>query len=298
MKDFSLDDYFGVETFMKGVELYEKLNTEIFTLKDTGLTYKIINDWDNAGLLNLKRGKAAGWRKFSFLDYLWIKVINEFRSIGTPIPLIRNLRDGVNEQISFKWLIEILEYNLEKIEKTNKESYDSVKEFIHSKKSYEINEEDGLSIFLLLVIETITKKAPVSLILFPSAEWMIWNEDKKSYSIEDVEKVTFKTHTTVSISEIIKSFLYSDKSIYVLPKLNILKENELRLLQIINSGEYESVTINFRNKKMKSLEMVKEQDVKRKVIDIISENKYQDIVIKSHKGIVTKIQNTIKVLLD
>ena len=33
------------------------------------------------------------------------------------------------------------------------------------------------------------------------------------------------------------------------------------------------------------------------IIDILKEGKYQDITIKSHNGMVTQIQNTIKVLV-
>jgi hypothetical protein len=49
---------------------------------------------------------------------------------------------------------------------------------------------------------------------------------------------------------------------------------------------------------MKSLLLVKNQDTKRKVVDVLHDSAYQDIVIKTHEGMVTKIQNTVKVMLD
>jgi DNA-binding transcriptional MerR regulator len=299
MNTFTLDSFFGQSTFIKAVELYDVLNEEIFSLKDTGLAYKNLKDWDDEGLLFAKREDKASWRKYSLIDLLWIKIIDEFRLVGTPRALIKKLKAAMGEELPFNWLVEILKANIKKIEKeTTKENLNDLKDFIESKESQGLSDDKGLSFFLLLVIETITTKIPVSLLLFADGNTIIWNEDKNIYSISDIEKITFDTHISVSVSKVIKSFLYSDKSTYVLPKLNILKESEVKLLEIINSGEYESITINFRNKKMKSLEMVKEQDVRRKVIDIISENKYQDIVIKSHKGMVTKIQNTVKVMLD
>lgn len=48
---------------------------------------------------------------------------------------------------------------------------------------------------------------------------------------------------------------------------------------------------------MKTVELIKEQNVKRKIVDILQDSNYQDIVIKSHKGVVTRIQNTVKLVL-
>ena len=52
--------------------------------------------------------------------------------------------------------------------------------------------------------------------------------------------------------------------------------------------------IKFKDKKISSIEMEKEQDVKKKVVDILSEGDFQKISIQKHNGKVVNIRNTIK----
>src|SRR5690606_24866586 len=146
--------------------------------------------------------------------------------------------------------------------------------------------------FIHYLFDCIINKTLVSVKIFQDGSVVpLYNNDYSYYTPASLEKTIYDTHITVSISRIVKEFLVSDESIYVLPRLNLLGMNELKLLEIVSSGEYEAVTINFKNKKMKSLQLVKEQDVKKKLVDILTENAYQDIVIKSHAGMVTRIQN-------
>lgn len=63
-------------------------------------------------------------------------------------------------------------------------------------------------------------------------------------------------------------------------------------------GLCESVTIHFKNRKMKTLEMVKVQDVKKRITDIVNESRYQDIMVKTSGGKVAVIKNVIKIRLD
>ena len=39
------------------------------------------------------------------------------------------------------------------------------------------------------------------------------------------------------------------------------------MISIINSGEYEAVAINFQNKQMKSMRLLKDHDVEKKLVD-------------------------------
>ncbi|MEM7037589.1 MAG: hypothetical protein AAF570_11470, partial [Bacteroidota bacterium] len=77
----------------------------------------------------------------------------------------------------------------------------------------------------------------------------------------------------------------------------MLEESEARLLELIHSGEYKSVKINFRDRQMNSLELVKSQAVAKKIVDVLTEASYQDIVIKTHDGKVAMIENTVKIQL-
>jgi hypothetical protein len=46
------------------------------------------------------------------------------------------------------------------------------------------------------------------------------------------------------------------------------------------------------------LELTKTHETSKKIVDVLTDGAYQDIVIKSHKGTVTHIQNTVKIFID
>jgi DNA-binding transcriptional MerR regulator len=67
-----------------------------YTLKDfdTGIiTYRTINYWDSSDFLLRKRRKTErGWRRFSLIEFLWIKLLDELRvlniTIESTVPLL------------------------------------------------------------------------------------------------------------------------------------------------------------------------------------------------------------------
>lgn len=73
-------------------------------------------------------------------------------------------------------------------------------------------------------------------------------------------------------------------------------ENEIRLLKLIRSGEYDKIVVSLKHKKMSSLALIKEQNTKKKIAELLKENAFQDISVKSHNGKITRLQNTVKVL--
>ncbi len=57
------------------------LNSKERNVKLNSVTYRQINSWEKEGLLNIKR-EGAGWRKFSIMDAIWLKIIHELRGFG------------------------------------------------------------------------------------------------------------------------------------------------------------------------------------------------------------------------
>ena len=74
--------------------------------------------------------------------------------------------------------------------------------------------------------------------------------------------------------------------------------DEMKLLNMIRSGEYDSIEISFKDKKMKTIFLSKTQDANKKLNEILSQGDFQDIILKTHKGKVAAIKNTIKINFD
>ncbi len=76
-----------------------------------------------------------------------------------------------------------------------------------------------------------------------------------------------------------------------------LNPNEEKILQLLRSGEFDQIVVDFRGKQMHSLSLIKKQDAKRKITEVLRENSFQEIHIKSHNGKVAAIKSTVKIKL-
>lgn len=74
-------------------------------------------------------------------------------------------------------------------------------------------------------------------------------------------------------------------------------QNETELLRLIRSGDYDKIVITMKDKKMSSLALVKEQSIKKKIVELLRESAFQEIIVKSHNGKISRIENTIKIKL-
>lgn len=74
-------------------------------------------------------------------------------------------------------------------------------------------------------------------------------------------------------------------------------QNETELLRLIRSGDYDKIIVTLKNKKLWSLALVKEQSIKKKIVELLKESGFQEISVKSHNGKITRLQNTVKIRL-
>jgi|SRR6185436_531901 len=300
MKPIALDTYFGQKSFIKSIEIGLLFTKKIFTPKDIDVSYTNINYWDKMGVLSsFRKGKKA-WRNFNFIDYVWIKIINELRELGVPTWLIKEAKKNCFQGIDLNYekifelvkdkQVELKDFN----EPLRKKALKSIQKF-----SLRKAQKIGFNYLLLAVWISISEKTPVSLFLFKNGECMFWIENRRKIIPKEVmEKISFESYINISLSKIIKDFLMEERSVFLLSELPLLNSAEIRLMELIHSGNYESITIYFKDKKMNLLELDKRQDTKRKILDIVAEAEYQEILIKTHGGMITSIKSAEKEYLS
>jgi hypothetical protein len=70
------------------------MNRELFRVADTPLSYRQINSLDEDKLLNDNRSDDKGWRRFSFKELVYLKVVNELKQYGFTHEKIRPIWMG------------------------------------------------------------------------------------------------------------------------------------------------------------------------------------------------------------
>jgi DNA-binding transcriptional MerR regulator len=297
----NINAFVGQRSIKAASELTKQLNLKTFIGTDTGLPYRTLNHWENEGLYESQREENQRWRRFSFVEFVWIRMIDQMRTIGLKIDTIRQLKTELltPTPLSELW---VLMYTLGDMQKvlggklTDADQADFkaffTKVFSEPKEG---ESEEFVTLLQLLIAHVIVKRCPIILVVFPD-ETFFWLEEHTEFVIppEYKNRLSFEPHVRISITGIIKEFLIGDLAIERIDNLGILDGNETFLLQQIHSGDYESIKINFRDQKMDSLELTKSVETTKRIVDILAEADYQDIAIIQHKGRITRFENTVK----
>lgn len=300
-QNISITPFWGAEpSFMNLENLTIFLLEDRFTIKDMDVTYTNITYWDKQGILSFNRSASGKWRNFNFIDFMWIKTVDELRELGVSTKLIKAVKKSLFEPFDLRPYVESMKANPEvfenQIKSFSEQEKKKAREYFARLEKNPINKK--ISRFFAAINQAIQLTEPIKLEIFKDGSVIIHPYHTLN-SEEEILKVVNELHISLSITSILKNFLagYSEQSIQILTDLKILQPHEINLLELINSGEYDSIKVIFKDTIMKELELNKTQDAKSKLMDIMKEGAYQNIIIKSHKGVVSHIENTIKIKL-
>lgn len=299
-KDFGqiLESLTGIDSILQAGFLTDFITKEQFTSGNLDISRRHINYWDNEGLLITQRKEGEKWRRFSFVELVWLLIVNELRTFGCPLELIKKLKGSLFSLFPVKEQLLALKKDPKIIlsQITDPEEKQFVKDLLKLNLEEQAPE---LNFLTVMIFNILSQKQNLAILIFSDGSFFPYVPGEEKYLPKEIQhSLVYNSYLRVSLTKILCDFLSDEKAAEFIPKLNILQPSEQKLLEIIQSEEYNSITVHFKDKKMNSLELHKRQDVKKKVVDILQENQYQQVVIKSHKGMVTTIENTVKVYLD
>ncbi len=254
--DFGVN-FYEYQTSDDGKQVSKFLHEPNITVKNTSLTYRTVNHWDSLGLLLDERKDSAGWRKFGLLDLYWLSVINTLRDYGFPTEKIKKVKKYLFEQRPNNNAYPIFEYYL-------------ALTLTHHKECYVIILPDGQADIAMQHEIEETK------ILFGISSYI-------SISLDTLTQKIFR--------------LKEVKNYYEFPIY--LSAKEILLLLDIREGKYESITIHFKNGQIERLDKTENlgaiDQSYEKLREILKEEKFQNIMVKTEMGKTVSIKRTIKV---
>ena len=71
------------------------LNTPRFTSGELPVSYRVLNHWGNLGILPEGINNNGSWRKFTFVERVWIGVASHLRDFGFPLEKIAEVRKHI-----------------------------------------------------------------------------------------------------------------------------------------------------------------------------------------------------------
>jgi hypothetical protein len=91
-------EYLEYITTDAGQSLSQSLNEKRWTASETNISSRVLNHWEELGLIGSTRLEGRGWRKFSVMDLVWIRTANELRLFGYPLEMLREAREYLSGQ--------------------------------------------------------------------------------------------------------------------------------------------------------------------------------------------------------
>jgi DNA-binding transcriptional MerR regulator len=280
MLTFKIDDYIDTKNLDKLAELYELLTDKHFTVKDTEINYRMVNHWDKMGLIRFGRASKEGNRKFSFVDFIWIKVVDELRNFGVKLPFIKNITEQVYAPIP---LVEMTKQLLDHADlfkhHLNKEQ---LVEFIKAGKDARKNLKENINFNYLqaLIIEAIAEANLVSLVIFEDGEFLFYIKNKEAvYPKEVLDRIQAGSQVRISLSNIIYKHITGNALLHYTKEFKLFNAKEIKVLDVLNEGNYKKISVLFKTRTSEPLEIKKSKTTIAEITEIIRQKEYRDFVI-------------------
>jgi DNA-binding transcriptional MerR regulator len=288
MKGINFEEFIDTKSLDKMAELYPVLCEERLSAKETGVRYRTLNHWDEMKIIRFTRTSDIGNRKFNFVDFIWIKIVNELRSFGLNLNTIKQIANGVYESIPMQVILEQLAINIDKLQDFEAEDKE---EFINFLKSGEYKNADfsempfQFNLLHILITEAIATRQSVAIIVFNNGEWLPFFKDNEHlYPEELLYKINYHSQIRVNITDLIFKFIVEDYLNEYLTELKVFTKQEEELLGYVLKGDYKKVFVLFKSKKNEPVEIPKSIQAQEAIVRILREKEYREFILTDKKG--------------
>ena len=79
-------------------DLHQYLNLAAREKGAENYSARVLNHWEKEGVLNDLREGGRGWRKYSPMDRIWIKLVQQLRAFGYPLSKIKVLKENLYDK--------------------------------------------------------------------------------------------------------------------------------------------------------------------------------------------------------
>ena len=193
---------------------YDQILNRNFSAKDLKVPYRNINHWDEKGLLLNTRREDGQWRKFNFIDCIWIRILSELRKFGVSFPRIITLKEILTEKVPFQ------------------------------KNDNPGEDVDYYNALMLLLIETMITRSSISILFQTDGETFFYNPEQQHEYGAHYKQFVQTPHINISLPYIFCQFLIENDISLFDEKLPIITKDEHEVLEKIRSFSIRELTVH------------------------------------------------------
>lgn len=288
---------------VEAVRLLDGLKEKKFVLADIDIDHRAILHWEKEGLIE-KQSDAGKWRRFSFFDYLWLRIIKDMREFGLPISVIKKVQLSLFELADEDMLNLMSEEDLDRTKTRVAKAPDIGEEALALSREDLLAEASNESYFTWMEVfslAVIVSRSPTCLFISLDGDVDIISLQPKIMSIQLESLVSLlaqRNWLVINITKIISEFYEKEElndAVYY--NMTPLSYKEKEIVEIIRAGGVSNVNITLKNGKEFYVEILRKKPA-RKILEeiegIIAKRKYSRITLDSENGKVTYINEIEK----
>lgn len=290
MMPLELEQFIDTRSLEAMGNLMETISKERLSSRTLGVSYRTICHWDEKGIIRFSRENAEANRKYSFVDYVWIKVVEELRSFGVELPIIQKIANEIYSPIPIKGIFSMVAESQSTIDTLTASNESEKAEMLAFLKSGEFQEADfselekTFNYLHLLVAEIITTKKPVSIIVFKNGEWFPYiKENEHLYSEDLLYKKEYESQVSVSLTNLIFNFMLEENMAEFSREVNLLTLQEINVLNTVVKGEYKKITVLYKSKKNPPTEILNTKNAQQELTKLFRKKNYREFIVTDNQ---------------
>ena len=265
----------------------------------TGVSPRTLASWKHKQLFDYPNNVRV---KLNFNDYLWLKIIQTLRGFGISLNVIQSIKEFLDQKLDVREYLKEYENKvitgfISEFKKHNysDEELRKVESIIKGKGLDDLFKSFNLSfnLFDTLVCYLIITRSRVGILLTEDNICIPWMDI--FFEINDKTKLLWQnSHLFVSFNQYLVQFLADERLVNFILPYDILTSQEKEILDYIRSGDLKSIEISFNNtSRPETIKLKKVHDAHDRIVDILSTNDYQQIVITKKDGKIVNIKSEI-----
>jgi DNA-binding transcriptional MerR regulator len=272
--------------------LMDEVDLPKYTISDLKIAPRDATYWDQQGILPVVKGPGMR-RKYDLIQSVWIKLIQQMRSLGISLNKIKRLKEILLEP---KIDLNLLNPNsLNEIISEIKVKYNSR---LSSEQLLKELEGNRPTIFISMVLATIIFRKSFQCMVNTDGEYFLYEHSRYPELFsneEEFRKLVSKPHFCISISEAIQSLMRDWVPDEPFEELYFLSNTEKEILAMIRRNDVNSIRIRFSEGAPHLLEVEEQSKItmEQRFLDVIAKNGYQKISVTTQKGKITNFENVI-----
>jgi DNA-binding transcriptional MerR regulator len=272
--------------------LIETLHKPQFTIGHLNLTPRDANYWDKQGILPEVKGEGHR-RKYDLVQSMWIKFIQQMRSLGINLETIKKLKDDL-----LKSEVEIDEWKKEDVIRVIEEMNQRLgSNFEVEDILKKIGEQKPLFFETVILVAIIYRK-PLYCLVNKDGRYFVYSP-RGHHALAETHAVFHEfmslPYFSLSLTEAYKELVCDWAPKKFMANISILSNTEQEILDYLRKKDINSITIRYKEGEIDLLEIDEKNEIsiEQRFLDVIAKNGFQKISVTTRNGKIVHFENKI-----